>query len=189
MPYRKLSFRADQYYHLYNRGVNRQPIFFERENYLFFLRKLREYLVPTTIDVIAYCLMPTHYHLLVYLRTDDLSRPMQRWLLSYTKAVNKRHQRIGSLFQGRFQAVSVDTDAYLLHLSRYIHLNPVLAGLAQHPEEWEFSSYREYVGLRPGTLPRAEVILNLLGSVRAYQDFVASYADAECERIRHLTME
>jgi len=189
VPYRKFEFRAGRYYHLYNRGVNRQPSFFERENYLFFLRKLREYLIPLTLDVVAYCLMPTHYHVLAHLKSDDLSRPMQRWLLSYSKAINKRCQRVGSLFQGRFQAASVDTDEHLLHLSRYIHLNPVLAGLAQRPEDWEFSSYREYAGLRPGTLPRTEVVLSQFGSVKAYEDFVASYTEIDCARIKGITLE
>jgi REP element-mobilizing transposase RayT len=101
--------------------------------------------------VITYVLMPNHYHLLIQARTDSLSHAMQLFGISYTKAINKRFQRTGVLLQGAFQAKLVDRDNYLLHLSRYIHLNPVRAGLVQHPEDWNYSSYRDYVGLRNGT--------------------------------------
>ncbi|MEO1352878.1 MAG: transposase, partial [Cyanobacteria bacterium J06635_15] len=74
MPRRKIAFAPGHYYHLYNRGNNHQNIFFERDNYLFFLRQLRRYLVEDTLHVIAYCLMPNHYHLLVYLREVILTQ-------------------------------------------------------------------------------------------------------------------
>jgi putative transposase len=135
-------FRAGEYYHLYNPGNNYQNVFFEPDNYRFFLRRLHRYLQPEAVEVVSYCLMPNHYHLLVHLVTDDLSSLMQPFLLSYTKAINKRYGRVGLLFQGRFQAVRVDRDEYLVHLSRYIHLNPVAAKLVEQPEDWEFSGYR-----------------------------------------------
>ena len=172
MPRRKTEFLPGQYYHLYNRGNNREKIFFERENYLFFLRRFRHYLVDSTLDVNAYCLMPNHYHFLVNLRQRDFSQKMQAFTLSHTKAMNKRYRRCGSIFQSRFQAILVDSDAYLLHLSRYIHLNPVKAGLVKRPEDWEFSSYVDYVGLRQGTLPTMENLLAQVGSAYAYQQFV-----------------
>ena len=189
MPYRKVVFHAGEYYHLYNRGNNYQPVFFERENYLYFLRQLREYLLPALIDIVAYCLMPNHYHFLVYLKTDDLAGMMQPFLLSYTKAINKRYQRIGSLFQGRFKGLHVDRHEYLLHLSRYIHLNPVIAGLASKPEDWEYSSYREYAGLRDGTLPRPAPILSQFLSVADYRRFVEAYVEGDEQIIKHLILE
>ena len=83
--------------------------------------------------------MPTHYHLLVYLKIDSLSKQiMQPFGLSYTKAINRQQRRVGSLFQGPFQAVWVDRDEYLLHLSRYIHVNPVTAGMVAWPEDLLF---------------------------------------------------
>jgi len=98
MPRREITFQPGEYYHLYNRGVNRERIFFEPENYLFFLSRLREHLLPV-LEVVAYCLMPTHYHLLVYLKIDDLSKQiMQPFGLSYTKAINKQQGRVGPLF-------------------------------------------------------------------------------------------
>ena len=188
MPRRDIQFCSGEFYHLYNRGNNLEPIFFERENYLFFLRQLRQYLLPV-LDVIAYCLMPTHYHLLVRLTDDDLSHRMQLFSISYTKAMNKRYDRVGALFQGAFQAKRVDSDAYLAHLSRYIHLNPMLAGYGSSPEEWEFSSYAEYLGLRDGSLPVPEIVLAQFPSREAYQAFVEDYAPTERERIASLLFD
>jgi len=181
MPYRKCEFRAGECYHLYNRGNNYGDIFFQRENQLYFLRLVGRYLSPAVLDVVAYCLMPNHYHLLVYLRMDDLSSAMQRLGVAYTKAINKRYGRAGGLFQGPFQAVHIDRDEYLLHLSRYIHLNPVIAGLVERAEDWEFSSYREYLGLRPGRLPKPGLVLAQLGGADAYREFVESYAEGDDE--------
>jgi len=189
MPYRDVEFRAGEHYHLYNRGHNFQPIFFERENYLFFLRQLRKYLTAETMDIIAYCLIPNHYHLLAYLKTDDLSRQMQPFALSYTHAINKRYTRAGALFQGRFKAIHVDQDRYLLHLSRYIHLNPVAAGLVRWPEGWEFSSYPEFIGLRNGILPKPDIVLSQFLSPDAYRQFVEAYVESDKKIIEHLMLD
>jgi len=189
VPYRGVEFRAGEHYHLYNRGNNSQPIFFERENYVYSLRQLRKYLVPETVDLVSYCLMPNHYHLLVHLKVDNLSGPMQPLVLSYTKAINKRYARAGALFQGRFKASHVDRNEYLLHLSRYIHLNPVAAGLVRQPEDWECSSYPEFIGLRDGTLPRLDVVLSQFPSLGAYRRFVESYVEGDERIIEHLMLD
>ena len=188
MPQRSIELCADEYYHLYNRGNNRERTFYERENYGFFLRRLRKYIVPI-LDVVAYCLMPTHYHLLVLLKEADLSHRMQLFSISYTKAMNKRYDRVGALFQGAFQAKHVDENNYLVHLSRTIHLNPVMAGLVERPEDWEFSSYREYIGLRAGTLPKPEIVLSQFPSPEAYREFVESYTPREREIIADLLFD
>jgi hypothetical protein len=93
--------------------------------------------------------------------------------------MNKRFDRVGSLFQGAFQAKHVGENEYLVHLSRYIHLNPVMAGLVKRAEDWEFSSYREYIGLREGTLPKPEIVLSQFPSRQAYREFVESFVPSE----------
>jgi hypothetical protein len=151
---------------------------------------MRNYFDPDLLDVLVYCLMPTHYHLAVLLKTDELSaQVMQPFTVSYTKAVNRQQGRTGSLFQGPFQAVLVDRDEYLVHLSRYIHLNPVAAGLVAHPEEWAFSSYRDYVGLRAGTLPAPGLVLSQFDSREAYREFVEAYRPEDVEIIEDLLLE
>ncbi|RUR80184.1 hypothetical protein PCC6912_30440 [Chlorogloeopsis fritschii PCC 6912] len=136
---------------------------------------VKEHLITKAIDIIVYCLMPNHYHFLVYLRDETLSDAMKSLSLSYTKAINKRFNRSGVLFQGRFQSIHVQQTDYLINLSRYIHLNPVKAGLVQQPEEWELSSYLEYVGMRRGTLPKTEYIKTLIQEESAYQQFLTDY--------------
>jgi REP element-mobilizing transposase RayT len=127
MPRRLEKFVIGQYYHIYNRGNNRQNIFFERENYLHFLRLIGYYFNPQKIRLLAYCLMPNHYHLLVQCNTEKLSDIMKSLSLAYTKAINKRFNRVGSLFQGRFQAILVDKQEYLTHLVRYIHNGEIIS--------------------------------------------------------------
>jgi hypothetical protein len=121
--------------------------------------------------------------------------------------MNQRFGRVGSVFQGAFQARLVDRDEYLLHLSRYLHLNPVRARLVNCPEEWAFSSYREFVGLRNGTLPQANVVLRCFAAEtgktsevsktsevwdearRRYRGFVEAYQAADRARISHLLFD
>jgi len=189
MPRRKVDFRAGEFYHVYNRGHNREDIFFERENYLHFLRKVREHLTHECCEVIAYCLMPNHYHLLVQLLQPEFSEAMKLLGLSYVKAINKRFDRVGPLFQGPFAAIHVDEESYLLHLTRYIHLNPVAAAFVKRPEDWEYSSYREYVGMRNGTLPSPQVILTQFGSVEGYRRFVESDTGRDDPLISHLIFD
>lgn len=172
MPRRSIQFQSGYCYHLYNRGNNRQKIFFEAENYSYFLRLLRYRLLTAKIDLLAYCLMPNHYHLLVQCQGGDVSKAMQSLTLAYTKAINQRFNRVGSLFQGPFKAIEVDTSAYLQHLVRYIHLNPVKAGLVDRAEEWAFSSYCEYAGLRAGTLPQMGLVRSGFGSAAEYRSWL-----------------
>jgi REP element-mobilizing transposase RayT len=186
---RKVVLRAGHYYHLYNRGVNRQPIYFLEEDRAFFIKRLRHYCRPELVDVAAYCLMPTHYHLLVYLKTDVFSRRvMQPFGVSYTKAINRQQDRVGPLFQGPFKAKLVDQEAYLIHLSRYIHLNPVSAGLVRSPADWSYSSYRDYIGQRQGGFPCPDVVLAEFASREGYRELVESGKDVS-ESVGHLLFD
>jgi len=155
MPRRLIPFDPGGYYHLYNRGVNRGAIYFNDKNYRFFLFNMERYILPI-MDLVAYCLMPTHYHLLIAVKetsevpaTSEVSKAMMKLSVSYTKAMNHAYDRVGPLFQGAFQAKHVDSDAYLWKIVSYIHLNPVQSGLTETPDEWLYSSYYAYQDLWP----------------------------------------
>ena len=186
MPRRETPFIADVYYHFYNRGNNRQAVFFESDNYLYFLKGVKKYLAPVA-TIIVYCLMPTHYHILVrvkhqtseVLKTSEVSKQvslaMQKFLISYTKAINKRFQRVGSLFQGQFQAEPIRNYAHLLNLCVYIHANPVKDGLVANPADWVYSNYLEWLGQRDGTLVDREFVQENFGSPAEYQELVMHF--------------
>lgn len=159
MPRRMVSFTPGSFYHIYNRGVNRLPIFLEPRNYPHFLHLLDRHLTHDGAVIAAYCLMPNHYHLLVCNDSGSLSTCMQRLGMAYTNSVNRAYGRVGPLFQGRFKAVAVEEDAHLLQLSRYIHLNPIAAGLVGKPAEWPYSSYAHYLGLKRNSVVQPELVL------------------------------
>ena len=185
MPRRLIPFFPEGYYHIYNRGNNRGAIFFEQENYAYFLQGIQRYILPAA-DVIAYCLMPTHYHLMVrvkqtseVLETSEVSAQfslaMQKLLISYTKAINKRYERLGALFQGAFQAKPITSSSHLLHLCRYIHANPVKDGLVNDPFDWPYSNYPEWMGEREGNLVDRNFIQTQFPDSEDYKDFVSDY--------------
>jgi putative transposase len=163
-------------------------VFFERDNYLYFLRGVQKYLCEQ-VDVLAYCLMPTHYHILGRVRQQtsevfktsevsvsrQVSLAMQKFGISYTKAINKRFSRVGALFQGQFQGKPVSTYSHLLNLCVYIHANPVKDGLVALPEDWEFSNYLEWMGLRDGRLVNREFIREKFGTPEEYRELVMEY--------------
>ena len=178
MPYRKVQFAQGQFYHIYNRGAGRQPMFREEENYLFLLRRVKKYASAFDITVVAYCLMPNHYHFL--LRQDDqvpAGRLPQRVFNSYTKAFNKCYDRTGTLFEGPYKAVHVDQDSYLLHVCRYIHANPVKHGLVSEPEQWPYSNYLEWIGARSGKLVDRAFAREHFPVAESYRQFVLDYLD------------
>ena len=175
----------DIIYHLYNKGNNGQKIFFSRDNYIFFLQKVRKHLYPYC-DILAYCLMPNHFHFMILANSNSVktkkfgrrkanvfSENLRVMLSSYTRAINKQEKRSGSLFQqhSKFKPLndifygkisnpsSVAYDYYCFH---YIHNNPVKANLVRNKENWEFSSYKDYSGLRNGNLINKELALKTI---------------------------
>ncbi|MBU0513063.1 MAG: transposase [Chloroflexi bacterium] len=192
MARRKVIFLPGHYYHVYNRGANRAPIFRSDDNYTFLLRRVKTCRTNFSITVIAYCLMLNHYHFL--LRQDgeqSISDFMQAVFNSYTKAFNKAFDRSGTLFEGPFQAIHVNEDAYLIHLCRYIHRNPVDVGLVSHPGEWPFSNYPEWVGKRDGTLVDRGFVREHFPCPEEYARFVMDYASLSevSQAVRKLTFE
>lgn len=187
MPRRLIPFVPELHYHIYNRGNNRERIFFESDNYLYFLKKIKEYLVPVA-DVLVYCLMPTHYHIVARVKpkqtseilktsdvSDEVSKAMMKLSVSYTKAINKRFQRAGVLFQGQFQAKPILTSYYLLNLCRYIHGNPVKDGLIADVSQWQYSNYLEWIGERDGKLVDKAFVQDNFDTPDEYRKFVLEY--------------
>ena len=140
-------FQKDSYYHVYNRGNRKQNIFLQSRDYKRFLERLKEYKDKFEVTILGYCLMPNHFHLLLRQETDNpISLFMLRLGTSYAKYFNIKYNEVGSLFQGRFKAKLIDSDEYLLQVSRYIHRNPIPIStpgveLALYP----WSSYAAYV--------------------------------------------
>jgi putative transposase len=179
-----MRFEAGKIFHVYNRGNNQQRIFFERENYLFFLRKVRKHVLPHG-DLLAYCLMPNHFHFLIVVKPSSpfpsngfapsdgngeedvdplaLNLGIAVLLRSYTQAINKQYQRTGSLFQQKTKAKYLtETADYAFICFQYIHQNPLRAGLVAQLEAWEFSSFNDYAGFRAGTLCNQSLARELL---------------------------
>lgn len=142
MPLRKTEFGEQEYYHFFNRGANRERIFAHPENYQYLIRLLKKQSRKNRICLVCYCLMPNHFHLLVFQETAiAVSTFMQGLFGAYTQAFNRQQNRTGTLFEGRFKHVLVDKQEYLIRLMCYIHLNPVKSLMIAKPEEWEFSDY------------------------------------------------
>lgn len=136
------------FYHIYSRGNQRQKIFLSDEDRYYFLKALGNANERFGVRFFAYCLMPNHYHLFAETLFGGLSRIMHLINTTYTIYLNKKHSRCGHLFQGRFKSILVEAREYAWELSRYIHLNPVRAGIVRQPEEFQWSSFRDYFGIR-----------------------------------------
>jgi len=214
----------DGHYHVYNRGVEKRNIFQDIQDYKIFMRYLKDSLstldkskieskefilkgqafkgVPRLpknfhgkIEIIAYCLMPNHFHLLLkQVENDSLQKFMQALLTRYSIYFNKKYDRVGSLFQGRYKAVLVLEINYLLHLSRYIHLNP-----SEYSSNLigAYSSYANYLGSRKTRWVKPDFVLNFFNKeispefkkVISYKDFVENYKNGSTEILGKLTLE
>lgn len=139
----------DALYHVTARGDRREDIFEDDQDRQAFLLTLEQIVAQFNWLCYAWCLMDNHYHLLIQTPDGNLSKGMRQLNGVTTQTSNRRHRRVGHLFQGRFKAILVDHDAYLLELSRYIVLNPVRAGMVKAPGDWPWSSYRASAGLAP----------------------------------------
>jgi len=133
-------------YHVTSRGDRREPIFVDDEDRQGLLEVVAQALSRFDAEALSYCLMGNHYHFVLHTRQANLSLLMRHINGVYTQTFNRRHDKVGHLFQGRFKAILVDRDAYLLEVCRYVDLNPVRARLVRKPEAWAWSSYRTHVG-------------------------------------------
>lgn len=131
-------------YHIVMRGINRQVIFEDEEDCMKFMQTLQKYKEKSRYEVYAYCLMGNHVHLLLKIGEEPLEQVMRRICGSYVFWYNTKYQRVGNLFQDRFKSEPVEDNIYLLSVQRYIHQNPVDAGLAKCVEQYQWSSFAEY---------------------------------------------
>ena len=220
---RKVVFANDEIYHVFNRGVEKRPTFIDKRECergiktLDFYRfanlplKLSKFLVlpeserakliqkvhdehQKLVEIISYCLMSNHFHFLLKQKQDNgISTFAANFTNSYTKYFNTKHERVGSLFQGPFKAVRIESDEQLMHVSRYIHLNPVSSFLIE-PEElenYQWSSYQEYLESSSSSINDKELVLDLFPSKEKYRQFVLDQVDyaRELEEIKHLVVE
>src|SRR3990167_4529383 len=223
MPIRVLPLANDEYYHVFNRGVALQPTFYNKKDFERFIICLSYYRFKDPpcklsrllqlkaderveilneldatknklVDLLAYCLMPNHFHLLLkQISEDGISTFLRLITNSYTKYVNVKSDRVGPLFQGSFKAVRIQSDEQLLHVSRYVHLNPLTGNVVKNTEElfqYPWSSLPEYMNGK-STLSDPMPILTAFNSKESYQSFLKDQADyqKQLDRLKHLLFE
>jgi len=224
MPGRNIPLVTDQIYHVVNRGVASTPVFLNKKDYLraqetilyyqnqspslsysHFLRlpiKQKSEILEILnekgeflVDIIALCLMPNHIHLLLKQNQErGISIFMSNLTNSYTRYFNKRNERIGPLFQGKFKAVRIESDEQLLHVSRYIHLNPFTSFIVKTLKDLEvypYSSLPEYLRYSKTNFFQKEIVLGQFKSRSSYKMFIFNQAEyqRQLERIKHLILE
>lgn len=224
MPGRIIPLINNQFYHVLNRGVALQPVFLGKRNYerameaIFYYQNKNTPLSFSTflklsgkrrgelieeirskkdflVEIISFCLMPNHLHLLLkQLQENGTSIFMSNLTNSYTRYFNKVQKRIGPLFQGKFKAIRVESDEQLLHLSRYIHLNPFSGFVLKNLKEldsYPYSSFLEYLGKKNDGYCSKEIILANFKDEDDYKKFVYDQAkyQKELQKIKYLTLE
>ncbi len=173
-----MHFQKNRIYHIYNRGNNRQKIFFNRENYLYFLGKIRDKLNPHC-EILAYCLMTNHFHFMIQanensiktkivgkVESNVISEGFRQILSSYSQGINNQERRTGSLFTQNTEAkelaaIEIDFETSITCFN-YIHQNPYAALMVDKMEDWEFSSFKDYLRLRNGTLCNQKLAKEIL---------------------------
>lgn len=224
MPGRKIPLITDQLYHVLNRGIALQPTFTTRKSFQRAIEVMRYYqnvkpplrysqfLVLSNkrrkqilenlaekkqflVEIIAYCLMPNHFHfMLKQIKENGISKFMSNFTNSYTRYFNVKNKRNGPLFEGKFKAIRVETDEQLLHLSRYIHLNPYSSYVVKtlkDLKEYPYSSFLEYLEKTQIDICDKEIILNQFKNPESYKRFIFDQADYQrrFEKIKHLVLE
>ncbi len=156
-----MQIQPDNLYHVYNQGNRKQPIFFGNQHYQLFLQLTKKYIVPNG-DILAYCLMPNHFHFLIYsneisatkiklgsINISMLSNSFRMLLSVYAQILNKEKIETGSVFRQKTKAKFLDPSSLdnAINCFNYIHSNPVKASLVNHQQDWDYSSFNEYLGL------------------------------------------
>lgn len=224
MPYRQISLENNLYYHIFNRGINRQTIFEVSSDYQRSIELMKYYSFASQkvrfsrmkhqadslkkqlwisllinndklIEIITFCLMPNHFHfLLKQVKDNGISKFMADFQNSYTRYFNTKNNKFGPILQGPFKAVIVENDSQLLHLSRYIHLNPYsskVVGSIKELEQYPWSSLPEYLTGTNSPICESNIILSSFKNPSDYRHFIVEQADyqRELKMIEHLTLE
>lgn len=219
---RKTIFATGEIYHVFNIGVEKRPVFTDKREHDRALLTLNFYRFPKIsaglaqvlkldldkrafffsqlmkqkeklVDIIGYSLMPNHFHLLLRQLLDDgIINFVSKFSNSYTRYFNSKNKRIGPLFQGAFKAVRIEEDRQLIHVLRYIHINPVVSSVIREVqlEDYPYSSFSEYMGKREGFCSK-ELILGYFSSVDKLREFTYDQVDygKRLEAIKHLVFE
>lgn len=220
---RKIVFSNGYVYHVFNRGIDRRDIFTEFREYKRALELIKYYKYQYTpvsyskllqqpkeirgdvlkklkknntyVDILAYCLMPNHFHFMLQQNTDKgVPIFISNFSNAYTKYFNTKHERNGPLLEGVFKAVFVETDEQLIHLSRYIHLNPVVSSIIGEVDihKYKWSSFPEYISLLDNDrVANDDLVLRIVGSKEKYREFVVDHVDyaRRLRLIKHLVIE
>jgi putative transposase len=202
------SFEPGVIYHVYNRTNGNELMFRDEENYDFFLKRLKKYIVPFA-DIYAYCLIPNHFHLLLKIKDGEklltnlkvqnsrhaesqvseiIAEQFKNFLMSYAKSYNKRYDRHGSLFQKSLKRIAIDSDDYFTTMIRYIHFNSVLHGITKRPEQWKHNSFQAYVSNHKSAIVK-DVVLEWFGGEEAFLKFHASIQRDEFDQIKKFTFD
>lgn len=210
MPRRDPNLITSEIYHIYNRGVEKRNVFLTSRDYNQFLKAIEHYRVSDTklsrrgkikvkqqgnrelVEVLSYCLMPNHFHLLLKQTSDEgVSKFTSKVINSFTKYFNIKNERVGPLFQGPFKAVRIESDEQLVHVSRYIHLNPLAINFVSNLKKYKWSSYRIYIGDEENTFVSIQEILSNFPLRGKYEEFVLDQADyaKNLEAIKHQLLE
>jgi putative transposase len=166
------------YLHYFNRGVNKTAIIFGEENYSYLINLLYRFLPLYKIELVAFCLMPNHYHILLEeFEKNHASRFIQRVFNAFTQAVNHRYSRVGTLFQGSVKHTEIPSLGDLAQVVGYIHHNPVAARLVKHASQWKYSDFNEWAGNTCSSRKVMQYREMLFGSLKDYVDFVENLTD------------
>ena len=163
-------------YHVILRGINKQTVFYDDEDREVFLNRIKLAKDKMDFELYAFCFMSNHIHLLMRERESKLGAIMRKTLSSYVFWYNSKYERVGNLFQDRFTSEPVEDDTYLLCAVRYIHQNPMQAGMVTKPAEYEWSSYSAYLGNKKSIIDK-KLVLDILQGEEQYKTFMEEYED------------
>lgn len=167
MPRRARIHGSSGFYHIVSRGIGKQILFEDEADYLFFLNTLKKYIQGEQYQLLAFCLMENHYHLLMKL-DSDMDLIMKKINTRYAFYYNEKYERTGHLFQDRYKSVPIETNQQLMNVVRYIHNNPAKAGICP-PDQYRWSSWRYYTGTKG--IVETELILKLVGGIDGFLEF------------------